>query len=490
MSNESSNRREENEQSDPSLERAVKKDNKADSQTQDAEMKTNTPAAAPTAKAGDHDDKNSAIQAESKGTSEQSDTAQQDNKVSSPQPETKIIKKSSWSGNLSLLILIALGGAGGWLYWQNPNKFQQLLTDESNNKQFAQQIAANQNALTELKSSLNATGKSFEQSQQQLINKQQQNIADLQAALQQALQQQKQQIQQNLAQLQQEVDMVKNRLQQGQSQASNQLQQNVEQEIAKLKNNMLEQQQKFTEQEQALQRSLKKLDQSSEEARQALQRENLNELIKLASQQLFLANDKTAALRALEMAYQTIAVNSAQMAELKAAISSDIGTLKALPDLNTSDLFYKLNQVITQVENLPLSSQVQSRKKATATDTVSDQMSLQNLEHIWQDFLSLFKPYRHDEKRQALLNPEQMQNLRWNMLSKLNQAQWAVLNQQPIVFESSLKTAIDWLNSFYQQNNDGVVDAIRELKTLSQQSLNAQYQQVELQSLKQVDSSL
>lgn len=377
--------------------------------------------------------------------------------------QTIIVKKTSWAGLLALFLWLLLFAGAGALYWQYPTQLQSLFVadDKDEIAQIEKQMQQTQTAL-----------------------------ANLQQKTQQSLQQQSSQQSQTLQTLQQQLNSVNQSVQQRQSQTQKQLEQAIQAQLSDVKNSLSTQQKKFAEQERLLAENLQKLDRSSEEAKQALQQSNLQELVSLAAQQLFLANNKEAALRALEMAHQTITINSAQSAQLKEALSLDIGTLKALPEVNTESLYYQLSQVMIQVEKLPLKNEPVSRTTQDSQPSMSEEISWQNVNYIWQDFLSLFKPYRHDEKRQALLNPEQMQNLRWNLISKLNQAQWAALRQQPEVYQESLKVVTNWLNNFYDLQNSAVKGVQQQLQALQQSQLKGQYNNVELSSVKLLETAL
>ncbi|EWH10333.1 uroporphyrin-III C-methyltransferase [Catenovulum agarivorans DS-2] len=343
---------------------------------------------------------------------------------------TEQATKSSGKGIalLSLLIALAAVGASGYLYWQAQYKPQNWLSQLNQVEQNLEQMSSQQQGLNQL----------AEQIRQQAQNQQQQ------------------------------------------------FEQNLQQDLQQYANDLAQaQQQTYANQQAELSNLLNQVKQNSQNNKNKLLLNDVNYLIKQAQYKLVLEKNPTAALLAMQLAADTLKqADLPQYIELSSAINQDIGLLTELASQQNQDVYLALAQIIGQVRLLPMQQTELTKKQPnTAENKPSTETSWQNLVIVWRDFLQLFTPKKRNASVEALLTPEQSQNIELNLVSVLHQAQWAALNKNPEVLSAALKQAANWLSIYYQTNDIRVMDSIDKLIELSELDITGNFATVELSSL-------
>ncbi|MER2492503.1 uroporphyrinogen-III C-methyltransferase [Catenovulum sediminis] len=274
-------------------------------------------------------------------------------------------------------------------------------------------------------------------------------------------------------------------------------QQNFSQQLNTQLNNQLSQfanevEQKLQTQQQKMDKSIELINQSGEKARQQMLLTDIKNLINIASHKLFLQQDKQAALTALKMVQNRLAaLSDSKFLAIKQSIAEDIGTLNALPSVNNQEIYYQLSELMGSLKKLPLNQAVMPTKTNSAEQTKpSSEISWDNLKLVWQDFLSLFRVQKRDTEIEPLLTPAQVQNIELNLLSKLNQAQWAALNAQSAVYQTALKQTAQWVSQYYDPTSPKVTLVIDRLILLANKQLVADYSQVTLNTPTLMDNTL
>lgn len=355
--------------------------------------------------------------------------------IAMPAPEQVEIPVSKASGKgiawLSLLVALTAVGATGYLYWQAQYKPQNWLNQLNQVDDKLGQISSQQQEFNQL----------GQQVRQQQLNQQRQFEQDLQSRLQTFAN--------DLAQSQQQT---------------------------------------YANQQAELSGLLNQVKQNSENNKNKVLLNDVAYLVKQAQYKLVLEKNPNAALLAMQLAANTLQQSDfSQHIELSAAISQDIGVLTELAKQQNQDMYLALAQIIGQVRLLPMQqTELEKDKQAQADLKPTAETSWQNLAIVWRDFLELFTPKKRNENVEALLTPEQSQNVELNLISVLHQAQWAALNKNPQVLSAALKQAANWLSIYYQTNDIRVMDSIDKLIELSAQDITGNLDKVELTSLELV----
>jgi uroporphyrin-III C-methyltransferase len=257
-------------------------------------------------------------------------------------------------------------------------------------------------------------------------------------------------------------------LRQQMSEASQTLQQHWQQALQISEQRTALQQQQLLEQ---VQQQLQQLTQRQPSDWQLLEVEYL---LRVAGRSLWLEKNPQVAMSLLDEANQRLQqLNDVKFLSLRQAINDDLTQLQMLPTLDTEQLLLSLNALTKQVEQLPLAqvqlpSSVNAPDELTLTSNIADWRT--NLAKVWQRFINDFITIRRRTNDiEPLLAPQQQQQLRENITLKLQQAQWAVSQQQTMLYQQVMADIEAWLLAYFEQSSTITQQFINRLQHLSQQ---------------------
>jgi len=212
-------------------------------------------------------------------------------------------------------------------------------------------------------------------------------------------------------------------------------------------------------------------------------------LVKLAGRKLFLEHDAVSATKLMESADQRIAaLNDPSLVSLRQSMTNDITKLRTIPLIDRDGLVLRITSLQQQVDKLPLANAILPEaeiveKKAVSQD-INDWQS--NLMTSMKDFSENFITFRsRDGEVIPLLSPEQHFYLRENIKGKLETAIRAVYKEQGDVYSSALKTANEWSKSYLNQDDNSVIEFEKAIKQLNEQNITVKYP-VKLESQNQL----
>jgi len=179
----------------------------------------------------------------------------------------------------------------------------------------------------------------------------------------------------------------------------------------------------------------------------------IEQILTIASQQLQLAGNVRAALVALQTADARLARSDRpQFAPLRKVIASDIERLKAAPTPDVPGLAIKLDQLIVAVDSLPLA---QESRPAVQADAGTEARPAGLWQRVGADFLGELKQLvrieRMDQPDPAILAPSQALFLRENLKLRLLNARVALLARDEPTFRADVKTALAWLDRYFDR---------------------------------------
>jgi uroporphyrin-III C-methyltransferase len=179
----------------------------------------------------------------------------------------------------------------------------------------------------------------------------------------------------------------------------------------------------------------------------------IEQILTIASQQLQLAGNVRAALVALQTADARLARSDRpQFAPLRKVIAGDIDRLKAAPTPDIPGLAIKLDQLIVNVDSLPLAQE--SRPAIRAEESVESPAG-----GLWQrlsaDVLSELKQLvrvEHMERPDpAMLAPSQAFFLRENLKLRLLNARLSLLARDEATYRADIQTANTWVDRYFDR---------------------------------------
>jgi len=190
----------------------------------------------------------------------------------------------------------------------------------------------------------------------------------------------------------------------------------------------------------------------------------IEQVMSTASQQLQLAGNVQGALIALQNADRSLSrSDKPQFIAIRRAIARDTEKLKAMPALDTAGVALRLDNVINQVDTLPLLSSekplLPDSAPAPGTGTGTAQAPTMGARlraawnhwsgDMWNDVRQLVRVRSVDTPEALMLSPTQNYFVRENLKLRLLNARLALLARNETSFRDDLATAQDTLSKYF-----------------------------------------
>jgi len=200
----------------------------------------------------------------------------------------------------------------------------------------------------------------------------------------------------------------------------------------------------------------------------------IEQVLSTASQQLQLAGNVQGALIALQNADRSLSrSDKPQFITIRRAIARDIDKLKALPSVDQPGIALRLDNVISQIDNLPLlsdekpaepsaPSRVHAARAAVAgksaavpaepEPTLGRRMTdtWRNWSHeMWDDIRQLIRVRTVDTPDALMLSPSESYFVRENLKLRLLNARLALLSRNEGTFRDDINTAQQMLVKYF-----------------------------------------
>lgn len=203
---------------------------------------------------------------------------------------------------------------------------------------------------------------------------------------------------------------------------------------------------------------------------------DIEQVILTANQQLQLAGNVKAAIIALQNADARLqSLNKPQFTSLRRALNNDIQRLQSLPQVDTVGITLNLDNLIAQVDQLPLSSDHEIPVKTSSPPKLAPVDAAGRFsQEMWQDLKGLVQIRRLDTPDAALLAPEQSYFLRQNLKLRLLTARIALLAHDETSYKMDLEAAKTWLTRYFNVRDNRTANAVKETNRLIHSSINIQ----------------
>lgn len=192
----------------------------------------------------------------------------------------------------------------------------------------------------------------------------------------------------------------------------------------------------------------------------------LNELINMANQSLFVYNDIKSTLKLLNYAQKLLSNNNSPIyVEVKTAIANDIAQLGQIQYTDPVVLSSKINAVLNQITTLPLiDDSVQIAKEIQSTQDNNSDLTQSIWYKFWKnlkhDFASLVKVSSSDKNNVIQLSPEKDVLIRQNLKLDLLNVRMALLQHDNSAWQYNLNNVKNDLGLYFV--NNALVGAIIE----------------------------
>lgn len=193
-------------------------------------------------------------------------------------------------------------------------------------------------------------------------------------------------------------------------------------------------------------------------------------LLQLANQRLLLGGDLKTALEQLLSADNIIHdVDDPSLLPARAALAKDIAALKAVDVVDTEGIYFELEAVANQAQQLHLIESVEIQESTpepvSATATLSERLQT-GLRAALQKLYQLVQIRRRDEPYKPLLAPQYEAALQQNVKLAFEQAQVALLTRNQKLYEHSLTKARDWLITYYTVDEHATKAVVAQIDDL------------------------
>lgn len=178
--------------------------------------------------------------------------------------------------------------------------------------------------------------------------------------------------------------------------------------------------------------------------------------------------ESTAAL--LQQADLTLAqMNAAELFKVRQIIAKELQQLKTAKHLDLPGLLSQFDAIQTNIDKLDL------QKNLSIQETSNQAQNAKPADSSWKkqlnnslDLLGKLVVVRRDDEIKPLISPVFESLLKESLLLNIKEAQWAILNQDPMAYQLALKQAIATLQrGFKQLNTSMLIKELEELKKIN-----------------------
>jgi uroporphyrin-3 C-methyltransferase len=194
-------------------------------------------------------------------------------------------------------------------------------------------------------------------------------------------------------------------------------------------------------------------------------------LVRMAGRKLWLENDPQTAIGLLQSADERIsAMKDPALTLLRKALAEDIIKVNALKTTDITNTIFDLDNIINDVEGLPLNrvdeNFTENKNTQAVTDSIDDWQ--QNLATTWHELTDGFISIRkRTTDLEPLLSPEQQWYLVENIRNKLLQAQLALYRFDQVNYQQSIALADKWLQQYFDLTDPKTKAIIASLDKLA-----------------------
>ena len=217
----------------------------------------------------------------------------------------------------------------------------------------------------------------------------------------------------------------------------------------------------------------------------------VEQVLNTASQQLQLAGNVQGALIALQNADRSLGrSDKPQFLNIRRAIGADIERLKAMPAVDLAGVALRLDNVIAQVETLPMLSDekpllptapLRSTRSGAAQPVPAAPLGLGQrmtqtwrnwMQEMWDDVQQLVRVRSVETPEALLLSPTESFFVRENLKLRLLNARLALLSRNEATFRDDLASAQEILHKYFDTRSRATQSAQGALRQVQANNLN------------------
>lgn len=237
--------------------------------------------------------------------------------------------------------------------------------------------------------------------------------------------------------------------------------------LVNLQTTLNQQQQSLT----ALQGQIQSL--SSPALKKARTLTQVDYLLRMASLHLNAEGDTTLAIQLLKIADEEVsATNDPSFFSLRQALANDLAALQAIPVIDRAGMVIKINAISQQISQLPvLPTQLAIPNHPQKVIPATLPVWKKGLMEMGEALENVVVIRHGTQAKQPLITPEQRSFLILNIQLHLAQAQWAILHQQPELFQQNLTEVSQWIRQYFVQDSALTQSVLKDLNLLLNTSI-------------------
>lgn len=168
-------------------------------------------------------------------------------------------------------------------------------------------------------------------------------------------------------------------------------------------------------------------------------------------------------------------IHDERLLSIRQTIANEISQLQQLTPIDFAGILSQLDALQLQIKSLALKPSIQQNQSKDASKHQDNPLN-------WRDRLKtsltqlekLVIIQHHDDTLQSLFTPAYESMLRENIRLNIQQAQWAVIQQNEAVFKLALTQTLRNINRAFDLNQNNAQTLIKQLKQLEEISLQHQ----------------
>ena len=164
---------------------------------------------------------------------------------------------------------------------------------------------------------------------------------------------------------------------------------------------------------------------------------------------------------------QIAAIDGDKFILLNTALGDDIVMLSALPNVDENSIVQTLNNVSTQIDQIPAFAPAQNSTVATmpAQETTSEWKKFWH--ELKTEFKSLFVVERTDASFEGIVSVQDHALMQVYLKTLLQEVALAMIGKNNVLYQSSLQQALLFLNTYYLPRTTLVNNIITQLNSLT-----------------------
>lgn len=202
------------------------------------------------------------------------------------------------------------------------------------------------------------------------------------------------------------------------------------------------------------------------------QRQEVEQLLRIANYQLALADDPDSAIAALEAADDQLrALDDPTMVPVRQAIADEILALRSIETPDVEGVALQLGSLATRVDTLRLAGMVDVQAEDTRSATPADSGLARIRRKISEFFASIFRVRKTTGSTAPLLAPNEAFFLKRNLELELRAARLSLLSRDDVIYRESLRSARRWTEEYFDADDRNVRNFIETIADLEGRSL-------------------